>query len=93
MNKYGTLALVHWRRFLPLRFSQIDDPDSFFSDLGEQIETRIQDLSLQLQGDDPPGEDFLAKLGRLNMARLNAESQALQELALLEPEADATPAS
>ena len=32
------------------------------------------------------GNPYLEKLGRLNMARLNAESQALQELALLTPE-------
>lgn len=93
MNKYGTLAMLHWRRSLPNRYSQIEDPDSFFSSLGEEIEARIQELGIALSGDDPPGEDYVAKLGRLNMARINAESQALQELALLEPEAEATPES
>jgi hypothetical protein len=88
MNQYGTRAKQHWQKFLPERFSQLEDPDSFFSALGEQIDERVQELSLAMAGDDPPGEDYLAKLGRLNMTRLNAESQALQELALLEAEAE-----
>ncbi|MFM2417732.1 MAG: hypothetical protein RL385_2455 [Pseudomonadota bacterium] len=34
-------------------------------------------------------ETYLQKLGRLNMARQNAESQVMQEMALLPPEAKA----
>ena len=86
MNKYGAMARHHWRQFLPMRYSQIEDPDSFFSSLGDQVQERVEELSAALAGDDPPAEQYLQKLKRLNMASANAESQALRELALLEPE-------
>ena len=38
------------------------------------------------RGDDPREEDYLGQVGRLNMAKLNTESQALREKALLDPE-------
>jgi hypothetical protein len=89
MNQYGSIAKRHWQKWLPLRFSKIEDPDSFFSELGEEIQQRIEELSDAIAGNDPPGETYLQKLGRLNMAKQNAESQALKELALLEPEPSA----
>ena len=87
MNQYGTRAKQHWQKHLPERYQQLNDPDSFFSDLGEQIAQQVQDLAADLAGDDPPGGGFIEKLGRWNMARFNAEAQILRELALLEPDA------
>jgi hypothetical protein len=86
MNLYGRTALNHWRRWLPNRFRQIEDPQRYFEDLGEEIRDRVAALWPALAGDDPPAEQYLEKVGRLNMARLNAESQAMRELALLDPE-------
>lgn len=86
MNAYGEKARKHWQMWLPKRYSQIQDPDSYFSTLGEEISERIDQLSRAMAGSDQPGEGFLAKLGRLNMARFDAESQVLREMALLDPE-------
>ena len=86
MNKYGAMAERHWRRWLPRRVATMDDPTSFFSDLGEEVSERISDLTMELAGDDPPGEKYLDKLGRLNMARLRAEEMVLPETVLLPPE-------
>jgi hypothetical protein len=86
MNHYGRTAQMHWRQWLPTRYSRITDPETFFTALGEEIEQEVQALSLALAGNDPPNETYLEKLGRLNMARLNAESQVLREMALLSPE-------
>jgi len=69
MNHYGATAQRHWARWLPQRYAAIPDPDSFFSALGEEAAGQIADLALDLAGDDPPGEDYLVKVGRLNMAR------------------------
>jgi hypothetical protein len=91
MNKYGAMARAHWARWLPGRFAAISDPDSFFSALGREAATRISSLALALAGDDPPGEEYLAKAGRLNMARLQAEEAVLPELILLPPEPGADP--
>ena len=90
-NQYGTRAKQHWQKHLPERFRQLEDPDSFFSTLGEEIAERVQTLAEELAGDDPPGESYLDKLGRLNMARRDAESEILREMALLEPEATTKP--
>lgn len=91
MNHYGVTAQRHWKRWLPARYAAIQDPDSFFSTLGEEVAKRIADLTLDLAGDDPPGEDYLVKVGRLNMARLQAEEIVLQEQVLLAPEPGADP--
>ncbi|HUL27351.1 MAG TPA: hypothetical protein VLW44_16460 [Streptosporangiaceae bacterium] len=86
MNHYGATAQRHWARWLPQRYAAIPDPDSFFSALGEEAAGQIADLALDLAGDDPPGGDYLVKVGRLNMARLLAEEIVLPQQVLLPPE-------
>lgn len=86
MNRYGAMAQRHWARWLPERYAAISDPDSYFSSLGEEAASRIADLAASLAGSDPPGEGYLVKVGRLNMARLQAEEAVLPELILLPPE-------
>ena len=86
MNRYGVMAQKHWMRWLPSRYSQIKDPDSFFSDLGIQAAERIDSLSMELAGDDQRGEGYLGKAGRLGQARHQAEEIVLAELVLLDPE-------
>lgn len=86
MNHYGTRARRHWQTFLPTRYAQIEDPETFFTHLGEQVETEIETLEQSLAGEDPPGETYLEKLGRLRTARLNAEDQVLREMVLLPAE-------
>lgn len=89
MNQYGAMAQRHWARWLPERYAAISDPDSFFSNLGQEAANRIADLAAELAGPDPAGEGYLVKVGRLNMARLQAEEVVLQELILLPPEPEA----
>ncbi len=86
--RYARLAERHWRRWLPSRVAKLQNPSSFFSELGEQAATQIEDLTFELAGDDPPGETYMQKLGRLNMARVRAEEMVLPELVLLPPEPD-----
>ena len=86
MNRYGRLAQQHWAKWRPNQLSQIPDPETFFTDLGEEVETQIEALEIALAGEDPGGEDYLEKVGRLRNARMTAESQVLREMVLLEPE-------
>lgn len=86
MNYYGEMARDHWARWLPGRYAAIEDPDSFFSDLGSQAEERIDALADDLAGDDQQDEDYLGKAGRLGQARRQAEEIVLSEMILLEPE-------
>ncbi len=86
MNQYAAMAERHWRRWLPSRVAAMDDPTSFFSTLGEDVAGRVEDLAAELAGDDPPGETYMEKVGRLNMARLRAEEMVLPETVLLPAE-------
>jgi hypothetical protein len=86
MNQYATQARAHWQRFLPHRYSQIPDPDRYFTTLGQEVEQEIADLTETLAGDDPPGEDFLAKTGRINAAAQQAREKVLAERVLLPAE-------
>jgi hypothetical protein len=91
VNRYGEMARDHWARWLPIQYAAIEDPDSFFSDLGHQAEMRIDSLADTLAGDDQPGEGYLAKVGRLGEARHRAEQIVLTEDILLAPEPGADP--
>jgi hypothetical protein len=86
MNYYGEMARDHWARWLPGRYAAIEDPGSFFSDLGSQAESRIDTLADDLAGDDQQGEGYLEKAGRLGQARRQAEEIVLSEMILLKPE-------
>jgi hypothetical protein len=86
MNQYGATAQRHWARWLPQRYAAIPDPGSFFSTLGQEVAQQVSDLMLELAGDDPPGEEYLVKVGRLNAARNQAEEIVLRERVLLAPE-------
>ncbi len=83
MNKYAKRAKDHWETTDPERYRAIEDPETFFRDAGETVETQIQELAQRLAGPDPPGEEYLEKVGRLNMARLQAEEAVLADLVLI----------
>ena len=89
VNQYGEMARRHWARWLPNRFAAIQDPETYFTSLGGQAEVRIDALAWDLAGDDPAGEEYLAKAGRLGEARHRAEQIVLNEMILLPPEPDA----
>jgi hypothetical protein len=85
MNKYGRMAMRHWEKTDPDRFRQIppSEREAFFAELGERAESEIQQLQDRLAGPDPSGEGYLEKVGRLNMAQLQAEEQVLPDLVLI----------
>jgi hypothetical protein len=86
MNSYGMQAKAHWQRWLPTRYASLTDPDSHFTELGREVETRIGELTMELAGPDQPSEGYLEKVGRLNNARSRATEIVLRESVLLGPE-------
>jgi hypothetical protein len=86
MNRYGLMAQRHWAQWLPQRYATISEPDSYFSTLGQEVARQIEELTLDLAGDDQPGEEYLAKAGRLTAARSQAEEIVLPERVLPTPE-------
>ena len=73
VNRYGAMARSHWARWLPQQCAAISDPDSFFSKIGQEAARQIDELTTELAGDSQPGEDYLARAGRLTAARIQAE--------------------
>ena len=45
MNTYATRVMSHYQRFLPDQYATIPDPEVYFSALGEEIETQVNDLT------------------------------------------------
>lgn len=86
MNKYGSIARKHWRIFLPTRYAGIENPEEFFTQWGEELGQEIIELADHLAGPSPAGEDYLTRVGRLNMARMQAEEKVLGEQVLLPAE-------
>jgi hypothetical protein len=86
MNYYGSMARQHWARWLPQQYAAIEDPGSFFSDLGNRASDQIAELADQLAGDGSPAEGYLDRVGRLGQARRQAEEIVLAQMILLEPE-------
>ena len=86
MNQYGRTAQEHWSRFLPGRVADLAAPTRFFEQLGEEVATQVVELATTLAGEDPPGESYLQKVGRLSNARQRAEEITLRQLVLLPPE-------
>jgi hypothetical protein len=86
VNRYGLMAQRHWAQWLPRRYAAVREPDSYFSTLGQEAARQIEDLTAELAGDDRPGEEYLAKAGRLTAARSRAEEIVLPERVLLAPE-------
>jgi hypothetical protein len=80
VNKYGRQAQESWRAASPTRYSQIQNPDEFFTNLGEQAQEQVDELQIKLAGPDPKGEGYLEKVGRLNAARNQAEEIVRYEL-------------
>ncbi len=88
MNSYGNQALQHWTRWRPKELAAIPNPQEFFARLGLEVEQEIDDRAeaiLESQS-TPEAEDYLTRVGRLRMARFDAESEVLRERVLLPPE-------
>jgi len=63
------MARSHWARWLPQQYAAISDPDSFFSEIGQEAARQDRQLATELAGDSRPGENYLARAGRLASAR------------------------
>ena len=93
MNQYGSQALRYWKEYLPERYAQIEDPTEFFTNLGAEMAQQVDELSWAIAGQDPPGESYLEKVGRLNHARLAAEEEVMREMLPASEQEDETDAT
>lgn len=87
MNRFGQMAMTHWRRFAPTRYGRILDPTAFFTRLGIEVEQEISAMTEQILGSTPSTEDYLRNLARYTEARRTAESEIVREMVLIPAEA------
>ena len=80
MNRYGQMALDHYRRHLPDRLAAIADPTHHFTDLGNQTQTAITDLRDRILSAQRPGESPAGYRSRGRQALRQAEEIVLTEL-------------
>ncbi len=62
-NYYGSIARRHWERWLPQQYAAIEDPEAFFTDMGNRASDRIDDLADRFAGESPPGERGIPEAG------------------------------
>ncbi|MGW7521862.1 hypothetical protein ACWGJ2_40495 [Streptomyces sp. NPDC054796] len=86
MNRYGAQAMTHWREHKPQAFGELENPEEFFTQLGEEISTENETRARDLAGPTLNGEGYLQRLQRLNTSRLAAEGEVLRERVLLDME-------
>lgn len=88
MHSYGERAMAYWQRWLPGRFEGIDDPERFFTELGDQAAQAVTDAWDRMIESDPPppGESHTDRVARLQRLRAAAEEQVLDDLVFQQPE-------
>lgn len=88
MNQYGRRAMRHWQEWLPEKFQELDDPEEFFTELGEQAAEEIDDLSaaLDVQYPDRSEVGYMERVAQLSTSRQLAENQVTRDLLLVGPE-------
>jgi hypothetical protein len=87
MHPYGAMAMAHMQTYLPIRYSQIDNPDSYFRSLGEQIAEEVLAVFDHLRETTRlPTDDYPARAATLNSLKMRAEEVVLAELVYPAPE-------
>ena len=86
LDRYAKAAEEHMKVYLPARYRQIDDPDSYFRELGDQIAAQVAELETQLAAQEPASTDYRTRVGQLSSARSRAEEIVLAQLVYLPPE-------
>lgn len=86
MNHYGAQMMRHWQGERGPEYRELEEPERFFTQLGEEIADRVESRERSLAGAVPEGEGYLGRLQRLNTARLQAEGEVVREYLLEESE-------
>lgn len=91
MNHHGEQAQRHWRRYLPTSYGRLEDPQTFFANLGEQADAEIEELYLEYAGPETPGESAEDKQKRLTQAMNRATEEVYAYLVTPSPASQGEP--
>ncbi len=88
---YTEMVRRYFTEHRPLAMEAMGTPletEDFFRDLGAQIEEQVQQGEDRIAGTAPLGETYLQHVGRLRMARAQAQELALTDLLYSNPPED-----
>jgi hypothetical protein len=85
-DRYATMAETHMRTYLPSRYQQIEDPETYFRDLGDQIAGQVFALEVTLAAQEPIATAYLVRAGQIRAARMRAEEIIFADLLYLPAE-------
>lgn len=90
MNNYGYLARTWWENHAPNRLASLDDPTTYFTDLGESIAGQVAQIEKHLLRNREPVKGYLEDVGTRRMIRKQAEEVVLSDLvwSVTEPSSD-----
>ena len=83
MNRYGQMALEYTQDNAPEDFAKIEDPETFFTEAGEQIAEAVAEALRQLVGEPAPGESLVDYRRRSSLSLRQAEEIVLADHYLL----------
>jgi hypothetical protein len=58
MNHYGQIAMEYTQDNAPEHFAKIEDPETYFTEAGEEIAEQIAEALRQIVGEPAPGESL-----------------------------------
>ena len=91
MNRYGQQAMAHWRRHRSTELATIDDPTTFFTDLGETVQSAVTSMRDEILAREPTTNPVEVRR-RARQATATAEEIVLGDLVLLPAEPTTSPA-
>jgi hypothetical protein len=91
VNRYGADALEYWRAYLPASYGRAENPEEFFTLLGEQADAEIEDRYLEYAGPDAAGVSAEDKQARLSQAMNRAAEEVFAELVTPSPASQGEP--
>ncbi len=80
MNRYGEQARTWWQQLAPTDYAQMQDPEAYFTKLGEQAAAEVADLTEMILERDKVSEEDKEKMRFA--ARLSAEEIVREEMLL-----------
>ena len=83
MNGYGMQAREHWHRYAPSRFAALEDPEEFFTSLGQEVAAQASDLAAILGRTGSSEQTYWQQVARSMSARRLAEEVVMANLVVV----------
>lgn len=83
MNQYGQRAQRHWVEFRPRAYAALEAPETFFTELGEEISGLVESGRRAMERQQAvqlASMQDLERMGRLNAIRSSIEELVMQEM-------------